>query len=59
MQAIINLSIFAAVVLATAGAYVQHFITTVQQEQWVLMVLGAIIPPVGMLHGWLVWLGVL
>jgi len=59
MQTIINLSIFAAVFLATVGAYVQHFITSVSNEQWVLMVLGAIIPPVGMLHGWLVWLGVL
>ena len=59
MRAIIKLSIFVAVFLATAGAYVQHFIASVQQEQWVLMVLGAIVPPVGMLHGWLVWLWVL
>lgn len=51
--------IMLVILAATAGAYVQHFITTVANEQWVLMVLGAIIPLVGMLHGWLLWLGVL
>lgn len=54
-----GIAIMLVIFAATAGAYVQHFITTVSNEQWVLMVLGAIIPPVGMLHGWLVWLQVL
>lgn len=48
-----------AFVLATVGAWVQHLITTVSEEMWVLLVVGAIIPPVGVLHGWLVWFGVL
>ena len=48
-----------AVILATVGAWIQHFITTVSEEMWVLLVVGAIMPPVGVLHGWLVWTGVL
>ena len=58
MSNVFAIAAWVAVILATFGAYVQHFITTVSSEQWVLMVLGAIIPPIGMLHGWLVWLGV-
>ena len=46
-------------VLATiAAAYVQHFITAINGEQWVVLVIGAIMPPLGVLHGILVWLGV-
>ena len=48
-----------AIIVATAGAWIQHFITTVSEEMWVLLVVGAILPPVGVLHGWLVWVGVL
>jgi len=59
MNAILGITIWVAVFLATAGAWIQHFITTIQQEMWVLLVVGALAPPVGVLHGWLVWLGVL
>lgn len=60
MREVLNaVAVLIMVLTATVGAYIQHFITTVSQELWVVMVVGAIIPPVGMLHGWLVWLNVL
>lgn len=59
ISALAGFMLMIAVILATAGAWVQHFITTVSEEMWVLLVVGAIIPPVGVLHGWLVWIGVL
>lgn len=46
------------VAVTLASAYVQHFITTIHAEQWVLLVVGAVMPPLGVLHGMLVWMGV-
>lgn len=59
MYALLGLFLFVGVMLATVGAYIQHFVTSINEEMWVLLVLGAVIFPLGMLHGWLVWLGVL
>lgn len=59
MQALFGFLFLVGVTLATFGAYIQHFVTAINEEMWVLLVLGAVIFPVGMLHGWLVWLGVL
>lgn len=53
------IAIWVALIVLTVGAWIQHFITTISDELWVLLVLGAIVPPIGMLHGWLVWAGVL
>lgn len=51
--------LMAATMILMVGAWIQHFITSIAQELWVLLVLGAVIPPLGVLHGILVWLGVL
>jgi len=59
LSSITGMILIAGIFLATAGAYIQHFVTAINEEMWVLLVLGAVIFPVGMLHGWLVWLGVL
>ena len=45
-------------VLAVIGGYITHFITAFGNTMWVLFILGAIFFPVGVIHGWLVWLGV-
>ena len=47
------------VVATIVAAYIQHFITTISGEQWVVLVVGAVMPPLGVLHGILVWMGVL
>jgi len=59
MQSLFGIIFFIGIALATFGAYIQHFVTAINEEMWVLLVLGAVIFPVGMLHGWLVWAGVL
>lgn len=45
-------------IIATIGAWIQHVITCIATEQWILLVVGAIVAPVGVIHGWGVWLGV-
>ncbi|PHS59672.1 MAG: hypothetical protein COB03_02185 [Alteromonas sp.] len=59
MQSLFGIIFFIGIALATFGAYIQHFVTAINEEMWVLLVLGAVIFPVGVLHGWLVWFGVL
>ena len=47
---------FVAVILSFF-AYVQHIITTIGQEAYGLLIAGAIFFPIGVLHGWGIWLG--
>ena len=43
--------------LLVLGAWVQHIVTTVQAEIYGQMFIGAIVFPVGILHGLGIWLG--
>ncbi|MDX1486599.1 MAG: hypothetical protein R3268_00255 [Acidiferrobacterales bacterium] len=56
---ITGILIYLTIIVLTLGAWIQHFVTTVTEELWVLLVVGAIFPPVGVMHGWLIWAGVL
>ena len=38
-------------------AYVQHIVTCIGQEAYGLLIAGAIFFPIGVLHGWGIWLG--
>lgn len=40
------------------SAWIQHFITSINEELWVLLVIGVFVFPIGILHGFLVWFGV-
>jgi hypothetical protein len=39
------------------AAWATHVITCINSERWILLVVGAIMVPVGWLHGWAIWLG--
>lgn len=47
-----------AIWLSAVGGFVQHIITCVHNEAVFLLTLGVILPPIGVLHGWGVWLGI-
>ena len=38
--------------------YLQHLVTTWANDQLMLFILGLIVFPIGVLHGWLIWLGI-
>jgi len=46
-----------AYVLAIA-AWITHVVTCIKAASWALLFIGAIIFPVGVIHGWGIWLGV-
>lgn len=50
--------VLAILLVANVAAWVQHFITTLAAEAWVLLAVGAFVPFVGIIHGWLIWLGI-
>lgn len=45
-------------ILAAIPAWITHVIVTIQTEQWVLLVIGALVAPVGIIHGFGIWLGI-
>jgi hypothetical protein len=47
-----------ALFIATFGAWLQHLYTCFVTETYLLLIAGAVFPPIGILHGWAIWLGI-
>jgi len=45
-----------AAIVCVAG-WVTHVVTCIQNETWILLVVGALVAPVGAIHGIGVWFG--
>jgi hypothetical protein len=39
------------------AAWITHVINTIQDEQWILLIVGAFVFPIGIIHGIGVWFG--
>lgn len=37
-------------------AWFSHVIFTIMHEMWVLLVIGALLAPIGVIHGFMIWL---
>jgi len=48
---------FAVSILPFAG-FIQHIVTCVDEDRTLLLIAGIFIFPIGIVHGWGVWLGV-
>lgn len=44
--------------LSAAAAWVTHVVICIKSASWAFLVLGAIIPPIGVIHGYGTWFGV-
>lgn len=49
--------VFLTLILCLIPAWITHVIYTISHELWVLLVVGALVPPVGIVHGFMVWFG--
>jgi len=47
----------ALMLIAVLGAYVQAILTCAKEGRGFTLVLGALVPPVGVVNGFLIWLG--
>jgi hypothetical protein len=43
--------------LAMIGAWLTHIVATIKAGAYVLLLAGALVPPVGVIHGVMVWFG--
>ena len=48
------------VVLAIAafGGWLTHIFRCIETQEWFLLIAGAILAPIAVIHGWGIWLGV-
>ncbi len=43
--------------LAALAGWVTHIVVGIMAKAWLFMIVGALIAPVAVVHGWSVWLG--
>lgn len=43
--------------LVMIPAWITHVVYSISHELWVVLVVGAFVPPVGIIHGIMVWFG--
>ncbi|MBB5664784.1 hypothetical protein GGE68_002981 [Rhizobium leguminosarum] len=48
----------AGALLAAMAAWITHVIVCIKASAWVLLAFGCVVAPVGVVHGFGVWLGV-
>lgn len=46
-----------AAILSPLAAWITHVITTIQNEEWIFLLAGAIFAPIGVIHGFGIWFG--
>jgi len=43
--------------LTAMAGWITHIVVAIAAKAWVFMIVGALIVPVAIVHGWSVWLG--
>ena len=47
----------AALGIMSFAGWITHLVVAIQAQAWVFMIVGALLGPVAVVHGWSVWLG--
>ena len=58
MSKLIGVIVALLFMLLSAAAWVTHVITCIETQQWIFLIAGAIAAPIGIIHGFGVWIGV-
>ena len=48
---------YLAVVGAVVAGWITHIAHCIRTEEWLLLIAGAIMAPLGVIHGWGLWFG--
>jgi hypothetical protein len=54
MGNLIGLAFYVAAIVA----WITHVVVCIQNAAWALLVIGALIFPIGVIHGFMIWLGI-
>ena len=57
MKALIKALLSLVILLLPIAAWITHVINTIQDQQWILLIVGALVFPVGIIHGIGIWFG--
>lgn len=58
IEAFAQILVLLMVVVWPVASWMTHVVVTIQQEAWGLLIAGALLFPIGIVHGTGVWLGV-
>ena len=58
MSELIGVIVALLFMLLSVAAWVTHVITCIETQQWIFLIAGAIAAPIGIIHGFGVWIGV-
>lgn len=58
IAALSGLALIAAIPLTLFAAWFTHVIHTIQSEEWLLLIAGAILFPIAIIHGIGLWFGI-
>jgi len=50
-------TVWLSVIVITIAAWLTHIITTIKAAAWLFLIAGAILPPIGIVHGIATWFG--
>lgn len=46
-----------AIWFAIIGGWLTHIVVSIMAKAWLFMIVGALLAPVAVVHGWATWLG--
>jgi|JI6StandDraft_1071083.scaffolds.fasta_scaffold516512_2 hypothetical protein len=53
MQGLVGIAIWLAII----AGWITHIVVAISAKAWLFMIVGALIFPVAVVHGWSVWFG--
>lgn len=57
IKAILAIALYLGIPIASLAAWINHIVICIQDESWLLLLAGAILFPIGIVHGAGSWFG--
>jgi len=54
---LLTLLVWLGAMFLTVGAWITSIMRSADTESFVMLAVACILPPIGVVHGWLIWLG--
>lgn len=58
METYTKIFVITLIVLFNISTWTTHVITCINREEWLFLIAGAIAVPIGIIHGFGIWIGV-
>ena len=58
VKILVQIFVGMSVILTPIAAWITHVIHTIQSEEWIFLLIGSFIAPIGVIHGIGLWFGI-